>query len=264
MKRKPNVTWRESFYVEAYVAARDGNTDKDIAKILGIPIDTFRIWCKRRPALGEAIEKGRSGLKRKGKGNAKEESFSDYVFRQLPEKLQRLWGRLRQLDKQKAGIEMIEELFAGQGKYARQQLFVHALVAGRRLFDFSDACRITGITKKTFDKWATEDPDFAELLDQIQWHKKNFFEGSLINLVRQGHPAVVMYANESVNSDRGYGRKSRTDVVVEGNVNVQQEIVSIDTLALPLEMKQKLLQAMRDANTKVIDVPKLPVKNDTD
>src|SRR5690606_14891883 len=85
-----------------------------------------------------------------------------------------------------------------------QQLFCHALL--HTAYDISKACHMVGISFNTLNKWRN-DLEFLQMLEEVQFHKKNFFENALIGLVGESHPGAVIFANRTLNADRGYSDK---------------------------------------------------------
>jgi hypothetical protein len=124
---------------------------------------------------------------------------------------------------------------------------VYALVNGH--FHLSEACRKVSITKKTLYRWMGEEPEFRELVDEIQWHKKNFFEAALCKQVAEGNAAVIIHANKTVNRDRGYGTEVGIDV--GGRVDHKHEhfykhgLTQEELDAIPAEVKKALLEVIR-------------------
>ena len=189
---------------------------------------TYRI--NNHPELAEAKE---LADKRRGKTN----SFSGYVFQRLSPKGKEVWDQIQFWDNHESAYNKIESILAGQTKQLRQELFIHALVS--HSFDLSSACRMVGITRHMLAGWSKE-LAFQQLIEEIQWHKKNFFETSLVNLVEEGHPGAVIFVNKTVNADRGYAEKM--EVKHTGNIETS---FTIDDLELSVETRIELLNAIR-------------------
>jgi len=234
-KRKAR-SWKDEFILTAYDLARTGLSDSKIAENLGVQFATLREWTKRYSLLALAIKKGREIVK-EDSGTV---TFADYVYKRLPEDLQELWDDIQECSREKNGIKRIEALFKGRGLRARQHLFIHAVTASN--FNFSEACRKVGINRETFNGWKERDPDFARLVDEIHWHKGNFFENALLTRVKHGDPLAIMFANRTFNRDRGYGNK--VEVNVTGSVQ-HVHTVDVEALPLPLETLVQIREAMR-------------------
>ena len=234
--------WKDTFYVKAYQLARSGLLDEGIAAGLGITAATFRVWRSKRSAFRKAIEDAR------GIDKGSPQTFIEYVYRVLPPNLKSLVDQIEASSKEKNGIVRIEKLLANAGRRIRQQLFVHSLVASN--FNVSRACSKVVITVRTFRNWLENDHEFAELMDEIHYHKKNYFEGGLFALVGAGDTQATIFANRTFNRDRGYNEK--VEVEHTGQVD-HKHSVSVDDLDLPIETRKLLLKAVREKKN-VIDV----------
>ncbi len=224
--------WKDEFYVRCYELAKQGYPDSKIAHVLGVHGKRFNTWLKRKPALGEAIKRGR-GDKLVGEG----ESFQEYVFGRLPKSLQELWEKLMVLQEREDGdflSEDVEMLFEGRGQMARQQLFLFALVKNN--FSRTAARRAVNIGPGTLRTWE-KDPGFGELMQAVHECKKDFFESALVSLVAQGEPSAVIFANKTINKDRGY--VERQEHAVAGQITHRHEIDE-----LPLELRRQVLEAL--------------------
>jgi hypothetical protein len=129
----------------------------------------------------------------------------------------------------------------------KQQLFLHCLFSSH--FDLSGAMRLCNVSKKRFDIWTTADPDFARLWDEIEFHKKNFYEAAYHDLIAERNPAVVLHAMKTKNADRGYGDAPVT-VNLNGKVDhahqhEHRHVIDLESLKLPLETRRQILDAYR-------------------
>jgi transcription initiation factor IIE alpha subunit len=228
--------WKDDFYVDAYNHAKAGMGDMKIAEALGMSYKTFRKWLKRKPALKNALIKARKMEKRSG---VKE--YKDYVYDRLPRELKNLWDRLVETETLKNPIEYVESLFEGKGKRTRQMLFLNALVHCN--FNPSDAMKMVGITKPTLDRWVTAEPQFAELLAEVNYHKKNFFEGALVQAAKAGEWGAILHGNKVYNADRGHNTKT----IMEHQGKVQHEH-SVSDLGLETKELRTILDAIRKRN----------------
>lgn len=231
----PRSKWDESYYVKCYELARTGLTETGMAEALGITPVTLADWKTKHPALRDAIERGNHYRK----GRTATPTFAEYVYQRLPEELQLLWEQVMALDRLPAGTRKLEALFAEHGKTARQHLFLYALTSCN--FNASEALRRVGISSQMLHNWITNDPSFAELWEEINWHKKNFFEGALMDLVAARDTAATIFVNRTQNRDRGYNEK--VDVHHSGQVGTG--VVDVDSLGLDAETRKRLLAALR-------------------
>jgi hypothetical protein len=238
---------------QVYEMSRSGMSERAMAEALGVNRMTFRLWRERHPMFQEAIKKGQKAIAPNGKI-----SFQDYVYKQLPEHIQKVWDQLSAIEAFAKGgptAPHIERVLGPHGVNVRKYLFIHALVQSN--FNPSEACKRLNIKRETFVTWAKE-KDFRQLMDEIMWHKKNFFEGALVAAVERGETSAILFVNKTLNRDRGYGEK--IDVSHEHTHEVNVNMIRVDELNLPLETRKKILDAMR---AKKMDVtPALPAHED--
>lgn len=208
-KRRKPQKWNGMVPVKAYRFARQGINPTDTARLLGVSKVMFYKWLKDRPELKEALELAKADAGGDG-------TFPSWVYARLSPELKALWDKIDNWSDQKNGYQKITELLADHGARTRQQLFLHALCVSA--FNPSEAMRKVGVSKRELDRWAEADPDFCELVEEIDYHKKNFFEGSLVQLVAAGDPSATTFANKTVNADRGYAVKGSLDVQHSGAV----------------------------------------------
>lgn len=230
--------WLDDYYLEAYLLARQGLPDSQIAKTLGVSPSTFKAWKEDRRALRRTLKRARKSDENSGSAI----SFSDYVYEQLPSRLQKVLDRINEYTEQSNAVEKIETLLQDEGLGARQHLFVHSLITNA--FNISRACSQVNITTNTFRRWCNNDPDFHDLIVEMDWHKGNFFESALINLVKSGDSSAIIYANKTFNKKRGYGEKLEVDV--SGTITHNHQLVDVDQLNLPLETRKQILIAYRE------------------
>ncbi len=230
--------WEDTFYVTAYEMARAGSTNAMIGKTLGISKLTFYKWLERRPALADAVKRGREA---RGRIDGNTGTFQEYVFKQLPPALQKMWSDIHAWSDEPNGIVRIEAMLSQGGKRCRQQLFLHALVHNN--FNASEALRTVNLSKGVLAKWIDDEPEFAEMMDEIHWHKKNFFEAGLVDLVDRGDAPATIFANKTFNADRGYNEKLR--IQMEGTVTHLHAAVPLEALDLPVEVLDQVLAAVR-------------------
>jgi len=160
--------------------------------------------------------------------------FGGYVMERLSPESRKVWDDIQFWED---NFTKVEAILDGKAKRIRQELFIHALVTN--CFDVSTALRVTGVSRGMLDKWRN-DIGFRQLLEDIHWHKKNFFETALIKLVQDGNPAAVMFVNKTINRDRGYQEK--VEVQHTGTISTG---VDIETLDLDLGTRKAILLAMR-------------------
>lgn len=231
----PNPTrclWSDSFYVVAYEAAKEGCGKSAIAERIGCNQATLERWIEDRPALKEAIEKGKART---------DETFRDFIYRHLPPDLKALYTEIESLADEGDPYNRIQKLLTDKGDHVKQHLFIYAMVESD--FDPSQALAKLRISKPVLDRWVRTDHNFGRLVEEIIFHKKNFLEGALMRLVKSGDKGAIVFANRTLNADRGYGNTLK--VAHEGNVNVSGQVALTD-LPLSLEDKKRILKAIKE------------------
>lgn len=255
----PKLTWRDEYYVKAHEMAREGLGPVAIADALGIPYSTWKLWWRKRPALRQAVNSGRSpsaemtprSVQNGSSVNTQSagERFQDYVEKRLPIHLKEIWERIQEADVRDEGDvpAYIERLFADQGKGARQHLWIHVMMV--KTFNVSEACRMVNISRKTLEKWVQEDPGFRELFASIHTIKKDFCESALMAGVYRGEASLIKFANATLNGDRGYNPRV-----------IHHHYGSIDHLLKPVELEAMSIEERKALREKIREQRMLPPK----
>jgi hypothetical protein len=231
--------WNAMMLVHAYRYAKAGLPDCDIAVALKVTISVFCRWKTLHPELGEALK-----LARKDDSGS---SLADYCYRRLSPELKALWDRIRFWEKCEGGVAKIEAMLQDHGIHVRQQLYLHALVVGS--FNHSRAMTRVGVNKRTFDAWVSSDPDFAQLVQEVEWHRVNFYEESLVGLVKANNTAAIIFANKNLSGSK-YGQRTKVDVNVSGQV--VHGMIDLTQLMefIPEDVQLVLLEAIRKHSEK--------------
>ncbi len=231
----PKTKYREEMVFKVYQLAAAGLSEAQMAAGLDIASATFASW-KKKKLFRLALEYGRKSHQNP---DGSVITVADYVYRRLPRKVRKTWDRIHALDKAKVGVEKIERILSKHGKTMRQCLLLHALTVNN--FSVSLALRKVNVSRTAFNKWKERDSDFAELVEEIDWHRKNFFEDHLAQLVAGGDSSATIFVNRTLNRDRGYNEK--VDVNLKGSVEVNT--LDIDSLDLSMEVRKAILVAVR-------------------
>jgi hypothetical protein len=224
--------WKDSLLIPVYEMARSGMKNNQIAHSLGITTNTFNQWIEKKSVLADALKQARSSIT----GRAEEGgSLRQFIYKRLPPTVKAKWDELFALEKQDGGWAKQLMVLEQCTRKMRQHLFFFALV--HFAFSASEACRFIGISKSILHGWC-QDRDFRELMDEIDWHKGNFYESGLVKLIRKGDSAATIFANKTFNKNRGYNDK----VVVE---HTQKDAIPIEALdSLPLKVRKQILAAL--------------------
>lgn len=238
--RRPPQKLTTQLILDVYDAfLREYETTK-IASALGVSQGTLMSWIEKYPELELAKT---TAEQRRGKTS----DFSNYVYQHLSPAIKKIWDEIVLWSDHANAQEKIQALLSGQPTRARQEIFIHALVS--HSFNLSEACRIACVSRATVEQWKKDDYEFLQLVEEITWHKKNFFESALVDLVAMRNPGAVMFVNRTVNADRGYSEK----LEVNHSGTIKQGI-DIDELDLSIEVRRAILEALRKKKQSVIDV----------
>lgn len=243
-------TWKPIYILTIYRMVRLGVHEGEICKMLGVSRDTLWTWRQKYVELEEAYAIAQ-------RERADMTDLPSWVFSRLSPELQVLWNKIKKWERKPAGAGQIELILQDHGKNVRQQLFLHALVSNS--FSPSRAMACVNVTKKELDNWINSDFEFSALVEEIQYHKKNFFEESLVKLVAEGNPAAIMFANKTLNKDRGYAPHATIQHNVSGMVGHAVFDLAEIMDELDMDTRLKVLDAIRRKETAAI-----PVKTVTD
>jgi hypothetical protein len=242
VQKKIRKSWKfeDTMYVKVYELAKSGLSGNKLSKALGIDLHTLQTWKKNNPAFADAISEGR-----KNKAGATVSDFVNYVYGNLDTKTKKMWDKIQEWEKVDNGVEMIEAMLEKEGTYVRMSLWVHAFIHNN--FNLSAACKTVNISVTCFRNWCDRYPDFAEIVQQMHLHKKNFFESALIKLVGEGDSPAVIFANKTYNRDRGYNEKVELDIKNADSTH----LVDVSVLNLPPDLKRRILDAYREYKEKL-------------
>jgi hypothetical protein len=234
-RTKGNETvWNDGMYLKAYLLAKDGLSDEQIGRALGYGKNTMSNQMKARPFLKEAVETAR-------KETPRAQRFFEYIYEHLPPRLQNLWNQIEAVEKSPSAYIRVKKMMENKNDRFRQHLFLHAFVT--RNFNASAALKSIGLSYSRLRRWMQVDPDFVELMDEMLFHKKNFVESALMKLVSDGDNAAVIFANKTLNRDRGYSE--RQDIHVE-HEHTHKHVIDLESLNLSLDIKKAILLAIRE------------------
>jgi len=240
-----NKKWEPIMLVHIYKMGRQKLSQSQAAASLNVAKITFETWLRQRPGCRAAWEMGYNEASMTGKSIP---NIVDYCYTKLPLTVRGIWDEMMdiQTDGGDPSGEATEQLLRLHGKPVRQRLFIHAIVWTN--FNMNKAARLCNITFASVQSWL-EDPNFRELLKELEWQKKNFFENAFLQKVAEGDSAAIIHAVKTQLKDRGYNEK----VVVEHQGIVQHEHnqgFNINALLddLSINAKHEVLMAMRKHN----------------
>jgi hypothetical protein len=204
---KTKYVWTNDLYWRFYRLAMEGLNDQQMCAVVGVTPNVFTRWKEKRPSLAAGIKEARE--ERKSLKN----NLSGFLFDRLSPETREVWDRLMtawQDDSPASRERKLRAVLDGKDEATMKHLFLHALVHSQ--FNATEAMKQVGVTQRQVKRWAESDPQFVEAVDEIETHKKNFYESKLVNLVSVGDPAAVMFVNRTYNADRGYSPKQQVEV----------------------------------------------------
>ena len=231
---------RPEMVFDIYELHKAGQSQVSIIKSLGITSTTFSQWVAYNPTVRLAIAKANEFLKLQEEAPSAHSLIRDSLDPELHE----VWDELAAYKEGENDGQRAQSLLERSSKKQLQHLWVHAWY--KMNFQKTKACRFLGIHPTVVREWGKED-SFKKLIIAIEDSKKDFVEDALMNLVYQGETAAVVFANKTLNRDRGYNEK--TEVLHTGGTRstVQHNhthLIDLDSLDLPIEVQSAIMDAM--------------------
>jgi hypothetical protein len=236
--RTSKTAFKMKYIIDIYSLARDGASDKVIAKHLGVTPACFCGWKRTKKAVTYALKRADSDRK-----SVTSVNWKDYIRQRIPSHLKDLWDEITRYESDISGYDKVKLLLGKKSRRIRQELLVFAILSTN--FNVTKALKKVGIPRGTFNKWSELDPDFVTLLNEVTQIKKDFFEEGLIKLVQQGDSPATIFGNRTLNSDRGYGEK------IENRLSASVTVTSIpiSELDLPSDILRIILNAVKARDT---------------
>lgn len=209
------------YFYDAYLRER---SIRALAAVMGMTNKAMMEAIQRHPELQQAMEIADE--------NRTKGVLSNYVQKSLSPEARKTWEKLAGLET----WEAIELTLKNKPLRLRQQLFCYAILYTG--YDMSKACAMVAIDRAQIERWKA-DPEFLQMLEEVQFHKKNFFEKGLIGLVHENHPGAILFVNRTYNADRGYSE--RLDLNQNARPSSDWDVGDLD---LDLETMKKVLAAI--------------------
>lgn len=102
-------------------------------------------------------------------------------------------------------------LYASVADKREQQKEVFLEELGKRLGIISQACKATGISRKTFYNWRKQDPDFGQAAEDIQEEVLDFVEGKFLQSIQSMNVAAQIFYLKTKGRKRGYIEVQRNE-----------------------------------------------------
>jgi len=218
-------------------------------ELYGIHRQTCCEWQKREPLFRAAQEMALDLLKRK---EDERQHFGEFVLTRMSDENKELYDQLVfwEDNPNSEGAEKARGRVRNMAEQERRQMFVQCMAANG--FVYSRACKLMGVSGDTVQNWCRE-RGFRKMVNQVQQLKKDFFEQALVDVVSARDTQAIIFANKTLNRDRGYGDNMK--VQMEGKVDHTHThtLIPLQALeALPTETLELVLQAVQAHKAKQI------------
>ena len=211
-----NLVWRA--YAEA-LATEDNNT---LSNALGLTQEAFaEVYASWEPFRNAVLAARRSRV-------------PTALVEWLDEETKQQWKDLTDLDNLPAQQRAQLAVSKG-GEVARQRMFVYALLQTN--FHFAKCLKILNISKRTYDRWLRESPEFKDMVAEINWKKAAFAEEALFKLIEDGSEKATIMAVQTLSKGE-YG----PELAIKGEVVHTPGTLDLASLNLPLDLELKLLE----------------------
>jgi hypothetical protein len=142
--------------------------------------------------------------------------------------------------RKKAELEIEQEKGKIQRVTARKNAFIKAMV--KNLGIVTKAVKTTGIPERTHFWWMEHDEVYRDKVNSIKEVVLDFYEDALHELVRQKHPAAIIFALKTQGRKRGY---------IETVHNINQSM-SDDNLTFYLPDNKRDEDILLDEDAKIV------------
>lgn len=250
---------------EIHTCAIRGMSQSQTAEHLGVTPTALHLWLRDKPQARAAWEHGRAVADMVRQDRTSQKAVADFVYRHLSPELQQVWdeavgtgaatGRLN--------YHKAAERITAAGDAVRKRLFVHALVSLQ--WDINSAFQLCGVARAEYVDWLAKDEAFAVMLADAEYYRKNFVEQQLHNLVARQDTTAVIFANKTINRDRGYGETVAVNhqgqlnhtgnVAHGGTIGHAHAVVNLGSLDLPVDIMRAVVEAIERKATQPAPQP---------
>lgn len=95
-------------------------------------------------------------------------------------------------------------------KKDKKELLIENLKLSKGII--ADACRVTGICRKTFYDWCKGDAEFQDEVNQINEETLDFVESKLLENIKKGEVTSIIFYLKTKGRNRGYQEKAEIDI----------------------------------------------------
>lgn len=218
-----NLIWK------AFKAASTLANASEYPKALGITPEAYDALYAECGAFKEAVENGES---------CRANSTETKILESLSPEALTIWRDLKDIENQDKHV-IAQLALAKGGDVMRQRMLALGLVETN--FQVSRCLKLLKITKREMDKWLRDDPEFQELVAEIQFAKRNYAEDALFRLVGEGSEKAVLFANERLNREQ-YGN----EIKVSGEIAHTSGTLDLAALDLPPALESAILDHLQN------------------
>jgi len=197
-------------------------------------------WIERFPELKEARDFAES--------QKKKQNLTTYMFEHLSPGTRKIWDEMMFYEDHKFSTEKFRKILEGKSKKIRQEIYLHALTMNG--WNPSKASKIACVPMETAKTWVENDPIFRQILQEMEVHRKNFYENCLHDLAQNGNPGAIMFINRTLNANRGYNERMQINHQHSGEI--RHVGYRVQDLELSMATRKEILKAVRAR--KIIDV----------
>lgn len=254
IKKKKKVKIRlfdsDKLYVRVYQLAREGIPLKEIAFDAGVSLPVFKKRKNIDEALDDAYTQGHDEYRNPKVTN----SLKEFILNRLSDKGRSIWTDITKYEFTK-DEELKISLFDSYNKAldvlynssddVKKELYLNYFCTFN--YNGSRARQICGITNDKFKEWMF-DENFVMLLEEMHTHKKDFVDDHFYKLIREGSESATLYAQKTLNADRGFGEKASRIEISGSIVHSHKMVVDLSELDLDLDTMKKIQAAMEKKN----------------
>lgn len=208
------------------------DSPSQIYQELGITESAYTEFLNTQPSFQRAVEAGN-------------QDRLPMCFEDLSEESKETWKILSDSKSDADSKQRALMLLANNGERERQKLLAFALMQNH--FDVKGACNALKIPLKTYRKWLN-DPEFSDLIAEVQDAKRYLVESQLFRLVAHGSERATIFATERLLKDQ-YG----AEIKHSGNITHDHTHSSgLDLAKLPVEVRSKIFEILQE-HSQIVD-----------
>ena len=204
------------------------DSPSQIYQELGITESEYTEFRNTQPSFQRAVEAGN-------------QDRLPMCFEDLSEEAKEYWHILNDTKALADAKQSALLAIANNGERERQRILAYGLM--QNFFDVQAACKALNVPVKQFNKWVASDPEFAEMIAEVQASKRFFVEGQLFKLIALGSEKATMFAAERL-MPKEYGNKVQHSGSIEHNHTHTQQL---DLANLPTEVRGKIFELLMDS-----------------